>query len=85
MILEGIFEVAFQLIVRLAAFIFVEIIAHILFYFTGHAIIKLVTLGKHPKFSRLENTDSKSASHIIFVGMLFWLTVIVILIAANWG
>lgn len=85
MILEGFIEVAFQFIARFVAYIFVEIIAHVCFYFTGYVLIKVVTLGKHPKLSRIENIDSKSAWHIMFVGMMFWVTVAVILIAVNWG
>lgn len=84
MILESILEPIFAVITRLLGWIFIELIAHIIFYFTGYTAIKIVTLGKHPVKTRSEHLEQKRASNIILLGLVVWLGVLACVVAFNW-
>lgn len=85
MILEGLFDLVFQFLYRTVIYIVVEVFAHIFFYFSGFAVIKLFTLTKYPQMQRKEAIEAKKVSYIIGVGVFFWLLVFLAVIAVNWN
>ena len=85
MISEGLFDLFFQFLYRTVIYIVVEVFAHSFFYFSGFAVIKLFTLTKYPQMQRKEAIEAKKVSHIIGVGVFFWLLVFLAVIAVNWN
>ena len=75
--IEGIAEAVFPAIGRMLGYIFVELFLHIFFYTTGYVVIKALTLGKHPKEYVSFNSESKQQTHVIFIGVFFWLIPII--------
>lgn len=77
MLLEGIFEAVISIIGRAIGYIFVELLAHIILYTTGFVLIKALTLGKHPTEFVSLNSETNQQTHVILIGLFFWLIVII--------
>ena len=80
MILEGFLELIVQPVLRFFAYLVIEIVGHIFFYFTGYGLIKVATLGKRPRKSRLEHFDSTTGWHIMTIGFAFWALLVVVML-----
>jgi len=68
-----------------------EIIFGYLCYFTGVVILRLLTLGKvkFPMLSFYTYRDAKAAkveyvSRVHFLGLMFWISALLLAIALNW-
>lgn len=83
--LEELVEAVVPAIGRALVYICIEVIAHVVFYYTGFVLLRAVTFGKYPQKSRLDLIDTKLGNYIIFTGLVFWVLVFIILIALNWG
>ena len=68
-----------------------EIIFGFLCYFTGVVILRLLTLGKvkFPMLSFYAYRDAKAAkvkyvNRVHFLGLMFWISALLLAIALNW-
>ena len=85
LMVDELLDVAFRSVLRFFGYVFIEIIGHIFFYFTGYSIIKAVTLGKRPVKTRIEHFDTTTGWHIMTLGFAFWAVVAVILLVVYVG
>ena len=77
MIFEIIVEVALPFIGRVIGYLAIEICGHIIFYFTGYGMLKIVTLGRLPKQFIDPKSTNKQDNYVILVGLVSWVVVVV--------
>ena len=83
--MDGLLEAALPAIGRAIVYICVELVAYIVFYYTGFALLKVVSLGRYPQKSRLYLIESKQATPIILSGLVFWVVGLISLVPMYWG
>ena len=83
--MDGLLEAALPVIGRAIVYICIELIAYIVFYYTGFVFFKVASLGRYPKNSRLNLINSKRATPMILSGLVFWVVGLISLVAINWG
>ena len=72
------FEVIFEVFLRLLIYLFVEIIGHVLVYSTGYTIIKIVTFGKKPEKHIGKNGEDKRDYYAYALGSICWMAAITV-------
>lgn len=72
MIFEGLIEVAVPLVGRILGYVIIDLLAHIIFYFTGYTVLKVVTFGRRPENFIRRNDGFEQDYRVIFFGFIFW-------------
>ena len=80
MIIEIIAETILPVIRRAIGYIVLEIICRIIFYTTGYAFLKIVTLGKKPKKYIPWYSTIDQETNVTITGGYLWLTLFILLI-----
>ena len=65
-------EVVIPFIGRLVGWVFVEFLGHMVCYLTGYAVLKALTLGRHPKSYTSPWSEANKNFYVMLTGGVAW-------------
>lgn len=76
MVLELIAEAILPFVGRVLGYIVMDLLAYGVFYFTGLAVLKILTLGRYPDEYFWQRGRSGQDAFSIMVGLLVWVALL---------
>ena len=73
-VIEVVIEVILPFLARLLGWFFVELLGHVVCYLTGYGLLKVITLGRHPKTYASPWSEANKDFYVMLTGGVFWLS-----------